>query len=157
MLMLVFLIGMGSAVFAQPVFENNTPAGFVVSDSTTTAVEAVKHKTVPASAWDKVDAAGWEQDNAGNGATVGSFVSGTGVTASTDNFGLDHLVITAGAGTSFFSVTQDHCSTSFRRWWWTASGHPIASIRCGSTPTPPPTRLCTPTRTSPTTSTPTTA
>ena len=34
MLMLVFVLGMGSAVFAQPVFENNTPVGFSPSDST---------------------------------------------------------------------------------------------------------------------------
>ena len=34
MLMLVFIIGMGSAVFAQPVFENNTPTGFSPVDST---------------------------------------------------------------------------------------------------------------------------
>ena len=36
MLMIVFFIGMGNAVFAQPIFENNTPAGFVISDSTKT-------------------------------------------------------------------------------------------------------------------------
>ena len=36
MLLFVFVIGMGSAVFAQPIFENNTPAGFVISDSTKT-------------------------------------------------------------------------------------------------------------------------
>ena len=35
-LLLVFIIGMGSAVFAQPIFENNTPAGFVIADSTKT-------------------------------------------------------------------------------------------------------------------------
>lgn len=34
LLMLVFLIGMGGAAFAQPVFENNTPTGFSPSDST---------------------------------------------------------------------------------------------------------------------------
>jgi hypothetical protein len=34
MLLLVFVIGMGNAVFAQPVFENNTPVGFSPSDST---------------------------------------------------------------------------------------------------------------------------
>ena len=34
LLMLVFLIGMGGAAFAQPVFENNTPTGFSSSDST---------------------------------------------------------------------------------------------------------------------------
>ena len=34
LLMLVFMIGMGSAAFAQPVFENNTPTGFSSADST---------------------------------------------------------------------------------------------------------------------------
>ena len=34
MQMLVFVIGMGSAVFAQPIFENNTPTGFSPADST---------------------------------------------------------------------------------------------------------------------------
>ncbi|MBT5803414.1 MAG: hypothetical protein HOI20_17640, partial [Gemmatimonadetes bacterium] len=34
MLLLVFVIGMGNAVFAQPVFENNTPVGFSPADST---------------------------------------------------------------------------------------------------------------------------
>ena len=34
MLILVFVIGMGSAVFAQPSFENNTPVGFSPADST---------------------------------------------------------------------------------------------------------------------------
>jgi len=34
LLMLVFVLGMGSSVFAQPVFENNTPTGFSPADST---------------------------------------------------------------------------------------------------------------------------
>ena len=34
MLALVFVIGLGSAVFAQPVFENQTPVGFAPADST---------------------------------------------------------------------------------------------------------------------------
>ncbi len=73
----------------------------------TTGVEAIKHKTVPVSAWDKIDAAGWDQDSPDNGATVGSFLSGTGVAAGTDNFGLDHSLITVNDGT-IFNATQDH-------------------------------------------------
>ena len=34
LLMLAFIIGTGSSVFAQPVFENQTPVGFSPSDST---------------------------------------------------------------------------------------------------------------------------